>query len=331
MPQNKMPELDDSPALSTLCQAVTRDGKTVQVDIYADGDGGWLLEVVDHHGNSTVWDDSFSSEQEALDTVLEAIDEEGINALIGAPPDRPTTVLDQPLSDSDLNELDEFLASATNQDRAMNLSTLEGFLTAIAIGPNFVATSDWLPWVRDQQAGKSEANFASPAQFTQITSLILRHYNGILHAFNTDPTSFEPLFGRGDRWRAADWCEGFLNGFMFDEDAWGLLSIGQPTWFTPFLRLGTDEGAALNMPEESETLMKEVAPALANIRAYWQSRRGHPSTRIFDTDFDDEDPMSNTPVIRAGPKIGRNDPCPCESGKKFKKCCAANAATPSLH
>ena len=23
----------------------------------------------------------------------------------------------------------------------------------------------------------------------------------------------------------------------------------------------------------------------------------------------------------AGPKVGRNDPCPCGSGKKFKKCC----------
>ncbi len=25
--------------------------------------------------------------------------------------------------------------------------------------------------------------------------------------------------------------------------------------------------------------------------------------------------------MREGPKVGRNDPCPCHSGKKFKKCC----------
>ncbi|MBT9584305.1 SEC-C domain-containing protein [bacterium] len=30
----------------------------------------------------------------------------------------------------------------------------------------------------------------------------------------------------------------------------------------------------------------------------------------------------NHTVIRSGPKIGRNDPCPCQSGKKYKKCCA---------
>lgn len=30
----------------------------------------------------------------------------------------------------------------------------------------------------------------------------------------------------------------------------------------------------------------------------------------------------NRPVVRASPKVGRNDPCPCGSGKKYKKCCA---------
>ncbi len=31
---------------------------------------------------------------------------------------------------------------------------------------------------------------------------------------------------------------------------------------------------------------------------------------------------SHDPIVR-GPKTGRNDPCPCGSGKKFKKCCGA--------
>jgi preprotein translocase subunit SecA len=29
-------------------------------------------------------------------------------------------------------------------------------------------------------------------------------------------------------------------------------------------------------------------------------------------------------IINAFSKIGRNDPCPCGSGKKYKKCCGAN-------
>ena len=30
---------------------------------------------------------------------------------------------------------------------------------------------------------------------------------------------------------------------------------------------------------------------------------------------------SQTPTQREEPKVGRNDPCPCGSGKKYKKCC----------
>lgn len=32
-----------------------------------------------------------------------------------------------------------------------------------------------------------------------------------------------------------------------------------------------------------------------------------------------------TPIVRKTIKIGRNDPCPCGSGKKYKKCCGKNA------
>ncbi len=34
---------------------------------------------------------------------------------------------------------------------------------------------------------------------------------------------------------------------------------------------------------------------------------------------------SHAPFVREQPKIGRNDACPCQSGKKFKKCCGAKS------
>ena len=39
-----------------------------------------------------------------------------------------------------------------------------------------------------------------------------------------------------------------------------------------------------------------------------------------------EIPQVAVPVTREAPKVGRNDPCPCGSGKKFKKCCGAASA-----
>jgi len=71
---------------SALCQTVERDGKSVELMIYEDGDGGWILEVVDENDNSTVWDEPFDSDQSALDEALETIEADGIESLIGPPP-----------------------------------------------------------------------------------------------------------------------------------------------------------------------------------------------------------------------------------------------------
>ena len=52
---------DYEPTMSPLCQSIERDGKSVRVDIYDNGEGGWILDVVDEFGNSVVWDDSFDA------------------------------------------------------------------------------------------------------------------------------------------------------------------------------------------------------------------------------------------------------------------------------
>jgi len=40
--------------------------------------------------------------------------------------------------------------------------------------------------------------------------------------------------------------------------------------------------------------------------------------------FMDGEMVKATPKVREAPKVGRNEPCPCGSGKKYKKCCGAN-------
>jgi hypothetical protein len=70
--------------VSPLSQSITRDGKTVEVHIHEGDPGKWILEVVDQYDNSTVWDDQFEYDQEALAIALETIDEEGIDSLIGS-------------------------------------------------------------------------------------------------------------------------------------------------------------------------------------------------------------------------------------------------------
>ena len=64
--------MEDEPPFvkSPLSQRITRQGVTVAVEIYGDGEDAWILEVVDSQGTSYVWDDHFATDQEALDEAI---------------------------------------------------------------------------------------------------------------------------------------------------------------------------------------------------------------------------------------------------------------------
>ena len=80
--------MDTEPELvfSPLSRTVTRDGRSVEVHIYRGEPDRWILEAVDEFQNSTVWDDQFATDQQALDELLRTIAAEGIGSLIGPPP-----------------------------------------------------------------------------------------------------------------------------------------------------------------------------------------------------------------------------------------------------
>ena len=52
--------------------------------------------------------------------------------------------LNDPLSDQEIAELDEFLMSDATPEESMDIVTLDGFLTALVIGPGLVPPSVWL-------------------------------------------------------------------------------------------------------------------------------------------------------------------------------------------
>lgn len=61
-------------------------------------------------------------------------------------------------------------------------------------------------------------------------------------------------------------------------------------------------------PDEWNQYAKQIADVVIDVYDYW---REHPVEQHADPD---------TTVRRSAPKVGRNDPCPCGSGKKFKLC-----------
>ena len=69
---------------SALNQTYTKNGKSVEIYIYRMPNTSWILEVVDSFGNSTVFDDEFATDSEALSYVIEEIERDGIEGFIGS-------------------------------------------------------------------------------------------------------------------------------------------------------------------------------------------------------------------------------------------------------
>ena len=79
---------------STLSKPITRGGITVEVQIYRGKDEeGWLLEVVDHLGGSTVWDDRFPTDLEAYQAAMATIEAEGIGSFAAAEANEETRII----------------------------------------------------------------------------------------------------------------------------------------------------------------------------------------------------------------------------------------------
>ncbi len=77
------------------------------------------------------------------------------------------------LSDVEINELAEFLISDTTPEECMDISTLDGFLTGLVIGPDTILPSRWLPvvWGETQQ---DEMVWESPEKMERIIGLVIR-------------------------------------------------------------------------------------------------------------------------------------------------------------
>jgi preprotein translocase subunit SecA len=90
---------------------------------------------------------------------------------------------------------------------------------------------------------------------------------------------------------------------------------GGPEAGVPVLRSGGGDGNGRRPPRAVATSVDEIEEAFQR-----KKRRELDQARMAGSG--DLQPVQQ--VVRGTAKIGRNDPCPCGSGKKYKKCCGAN-------
>ena len=237
-----------------------------------------------------------------------------------------------PLSDKEIAELDKFLLDAEALDEAMDVCTLDGFLCAVLSGPKLILPSEWMRWVWDMKEGKQAPEFESEKQAQRIIELLMRHANDIALMLSRGSEHYEPLFYEHHINQRAvtiidEWCCGYVKGIAIDAKGWEPLREAHPEWLEPIELYGTEEGwdqlktLVDNRPDavaRHQQWVSRIAPAARQIHAFWLARRGPESETIRGT----QQP------IRKAALPGRNDPCPCGSGRKFKHC---HGAPKGLH
>ncbi len=215
--------------------------------------------------------------------------------------------------------------SDNTSDETMPISALDGYLTAVASSPVTLNPSEWMPGIWGPTED-DRPEFKTMVQAERITELIIRRYNEIIATLQNDPDSFEPIF---DEFKyqlrfyidGEAWAHGYMQGIELCRNHWQPLfddSDGQKTLRYIYL-LGTDdvtpeEETLTETPLQREKLSKYIPSNVAWIYRFWLPYREAVSERTI-----------ATTIRREQPKIGRNDPCPCGSGKKFKKCCGLAA------
>jgi uncharacterized protein len=233
--------------------------------------------------------------------------------------------LNQPLSAAEHDELAAFLDSDLVPDGAMDICMLHGYLTAIAIGPITQSPSQWFPGIWGQS---SEPAFHSLEHAKRIFDLVLRYYNQIVLTFMEAPEKFLPALyeyvEEGERRISAEeWCIGFSLGVHLRTQAWEPLLEDKKlsALLTPIAALSLrsvwdDEVTARPNPDEVRAKLIALLPSTVQaIHAYWLLLREKRAPGLTSDSF----------PLGGSSKAPRNAPCPCGSGKKFKKCCGAAA------
>jgi len=229
-----------------------------------------------------------------------------------------------PLSDEEIEELDQFLLNAERIEESMDISTLDGFLTAIVCGPSTIMPSEWIRWVWDMERGEDSPEFENQAQAQRILGLLMRHMNDIADTLHRAPDQYEPLLmenpNSGDPIPILDeWCSGFMKGVELDHEGWLPVIVGKPDWMSTIILYGTEDGwDALKKKnlslDEHKALADGLAGTVQKIHSLWLEQRRKQIAEGVLPGVVRRDPVRNPN------KVGRNDPCPCGSGKKFKQC-----------
>jgi uncharacterized protein len=227
-----------------------------------------------------------------------------------------TFTQNKPLTDAEIDRLGDFLKGCKG-GRAMNVEELDGFFAALIAGPETVMPSEYYSEVFGGEMSDT-CEFASLDQANEILGLMMRHWNTIAGTLLKGEVHVPLLLQDKDGVaHGNDWARGFMRGMHMRHDGWAELMDDEEHGgcLIPVMMLYHEHDEDPKMrpkpisPEQREEVIVRVAAGLLGAYRYFRAHR-----QVSASAYQSE-PRRNAS------KVGRSDPYPCGSGKKYKKCC----------
>ncbi|MEJ6003097.1 YecA/YgfB family protein [Paucibacter soli] len=250
------------------------------------------------------------------------------------------------LTDAEFEELDELLATTPAPLQALDASMLDGYLCGVLVQPRLIEIEEWLPNIFDYDGGLLPES-VDAAWLARIRELVARRHAALNRAMVEDGW-FDPVVLDLDEQAPVDPVppEGEEDAEQAQAratyEAMGPISRTLMPWVAGF------QHAALCFPELSEMDDDAVMASLARLYRHLPAEtpeekeivatldREHPLKDLDDAieelvvtvadlcDLTEAHRYKVESIRRDSPKVGRNDPCPCGSGRKYKQCHGAN-------
>jgi uncharacterized protein len=216
------------------------------------------------------------------------------------------------------------LLSRFRGSRAMNLEMIDGFFAALICGADMVRPSEYLPEIWGNEMADEEA-WDSREQLQEFLDLVMQHWNTMSRKLQAGDV-YLPILLEDEQGVAHgnDWATGFMRGMSLRPYDWNELVNSEEHGgsLIPMFALANEHHPDPEMrpykepmdAQQREKLIILMAAGLISIYRYFSPHRRSAALGLH----------AGSTYRRTTAKVGRNDPCPCGSGKKFKRCCGNN-------
>ncbi|MDG1372160.1 MAG: UPF0149 family protein [Paracoccaceae bacterium] len=229
------------------------------------------------------------------------------------------------MTDQDLDLIDGFLGQVKGGP-IQNAEALDGFFAALACCPDLIMPSEFMPLLQEGENEESDLVFDDMEEAQHFMAVIMSHWNSVNDQLNSDD-AYLPVLNEDKNGisLANDWANGFLKGAHLRWKIWSDLLEDEERGgsLVPILALAHENHPDPEMrpykepigEERRNDLILSAAAGVMRMHAMFLHQR-----EAFLPDSDT--------FVHTQPKTGRNEPCPCGSEKKFKKCCGVG---PTIH